>query len=219
VYLRQFDSFQQCCGQCCASTERNSYWYQKGVIFWKHSKTQIEVAVFWTCSQMQSWGAKIFFFLAISVVQQINPKDLGDVSQYLYLPEHFQYWYTNTQWEQFLTPFEKLSEFFFLLHALGCFTAQLYTSTAPLQNSRCWPWQGMHLGATEVTRVLLKQPFSFYSDIGWTIPFEPPFLVAMCVTFMCTWLCPLYQAASLQHLCMVHRFLHLKRPVQAKPWL
>ena len=41
--------------------------------------------------------------------------------------EHFQYWFTKSPWEWFLTPLEKLSEKFFL---------QLYT---PLQKSWCRP--------------------------------------------------------------------------------
>jgi len=92
-----------------------------------------------------------YFFLAISKAKRIDSKDVGDESVLtestsktdLHAREHFQYWFTKTPWERFLTPLEKLSEKFSLC-ALGCFAAQLYTSAAPFQKCWRWPWQWMH---------------------------------------------------------------------------
>ena len=118
---------------------------KEGVVFWTRSQMKTEGTVFQTHSQMQIPRCKVPVLIetrstTIGLLHTWLTESISNAD--LHAWEHFQYWFAKTPWEWFLTLLEKLSENFFLdfTWRVGCFTAQLYSSAAPLQKSWHWPW-------------------------------------------------------------------------------
>ena len=135
MYLGQFDSCQHCCGRTVLTLDANFTDTKKKVWFSGHvsMRTQTEGVVLQTHSQMQSCGAHgdDFYDHRPSSACTIPTKSTSNTD--LHSQEHFQYWFTKTPWEWFLTPVVK--NFLRLVQGVGPTVHFIH----PLQKSWHWP--------------------------------------------------------------------------------